>query len=255
MDPIFTRRTLLCAGLTLPLFAGCGGGSGTAASNVAGGTRGTVTLTLNMPPSRTPRTAAKTRAAGDFIPLGTRAVQVAITDATTGAAVAPSQLITAPFANTTSPTIVTARFANVPVGSIRVQVTAFPDAAGQQTPLANGSATGQVNAGATTSLLVPLTLTLAKLSTSPDTVIVDPTVTSSNHTATITASALDGSNRTLNLPVYWLSMDPGVAQVTFDPANPTVATITGVSFGSATVVLVEPNSGMSATVDVTSGEL
>src|SRR5437867_1938404 len=100
MDQMVTRRGLLCAGLALPFFTGCGSGSGTPAAgggaNTTGGTRGTLTLTLNIPPARATGKPAKSRAFGGFIPLGTRAVQVSVKDSPTGNLLAPSQLITAP---------------------------------------------------------------------------------------------------------------------------------------------------------------
>jgi hypothetical protein len=254
MNQKLTRRSLLCAGLALPLFAGCGGGSGESSAGVLGGgnaTRGTLSLSLSFSPTRAPKTLLRARAFGGNIPIGTHAVSVTVTNTSTGAKVADPKLITAPLSRPGPiPTTVHVDFANIPVGPVTVKAVAYPDQAGRGTPLATGSTTGQITAGATTNVLVPFTLTLVMLKASPTTVPVSSFAGTPSHTAQVTASVLDGSDKPLQLPIYWLSQDPGIAQVAFDPNNPGTATITGVALGNTIVTLVEPNSGMTATVQV-----
>jgi hypothetical protein len=250
-----TRRGLLFAWLAAPLLGGCGGGSGPPAlgSSADGGGRGTLALTMNFQASRAAKPRAGTRAFGGFIPIGTRAVVVAVTNSTTGAALAPSQLIAAPLSGPGAiPTVVPVEFTGLPVGPVTVTATAYPDAAVQGVPIATGMASGHIVASSKTNLSVTFTLTLSKLTASPASVTVDPFTTGAIHTAQVTATVADASGRALVLPIYWLSQDPGVAQVTFDPDSPGTATITAVAEGRTVVTLVEPNSGMTAAVAVLS---
>jgi len=259
MDQKVTRRTLLGAGLALPLIAGCGSGSGTTGgtNNTTDSMRGTLSLTLNVPASRSAgKAAAKTRASGGFIPLGTHAIRVTVTDTATGASLAAPQVITDPFVQqTTAPTIINVSFANLPVGSVTVQAIAFPDALGQQTAIATGTGSAQINAGATVNVIIPLQLTLAKLSVTPISVDVTPgTTIPTGSSAPVTAMALDSANKPLLYPLTWLSQNPGIADVTFDPANPTAAIVHGIVDGQTVVTVIEPNSGMTASVDVFVGD-
>lgn len=258
MDQKVTRRRLLYAGLALPLFGGCGGGSGSAATgtgaDAGNGTRGTLALTMNFQASRAAGTPGRTRAFNGFIPIGTRAVLVQVFDPDSGAEIAPSQLVTAPLARAGLPAIVVSvQFMSLRVGPVRVRATAFPDAAGKKTPIASGSATGQIAASTTTNLAVNFSLTLAKLAATPANVSVSDISTQQSNIATVTATIVDSANRALQLPVFWLSRDPGIATVGFDVSNPTVATVTGIAFGATLITVVEPNSGMTATVNVDSG--
>lgn len=252
MNSKLTRRALLGAGLALPLLGGCGGGAGgsnNAASNL---TRGTLALTLTFPNSRAAKPSKPTRVFGGNLPVGARSVQVSVTDPATGAALAPAKLITAPVSANSLPGMTTVQFTSLPVGAVLVKAIVFPDAAAKQNPIATGSATGQIVASTTTTVNVTFTLTLAHFIVSKTRVDVSPSVTDQTHSVTVDAIVQDASSRALLYPIYWLSSDPGIAQVTFDPADPTVATISGVQEGTTVVTLVEPNSGMTATVDVNS---
>ena len=258
MDRNVTRRRLLYAGLALPLFGGCGGGAGTVPAG--GGTdatntaRGTLALTMNFQASRAAGTPARTRDFNGFIPIGTRAVLVQVLDPNSGAEIAPSQLVAAPLSRAgLAPTVVSVQFASVRQGPVRVKATAYPDVAGKTNPVAVGTAAGQIAAGATTNLSVKFSLTLAKLSVTPVNIAVSDIAAQQNNSATVTAVVVDSANRALQMPIYWLSRDPGIAQVSFDTSNPNVAAIIGVAFGTTVVTVVEPNSGMTATVSVDSG--
>lgn len=257
MDPKLSRRGLLAAGLALPLFAGCGSGSTGAGGteNAANGTRGTLNLTLNIPPARTAGTPAKSRAFGGYIPLGTQSVMVTVKTGATGTVLATALRVTDQSVGTnTSQGFLVLGFSDLPVGQVFVQAQALPDREGKLPPLATAEATTQITAGTTTNITMPLALTLTTFTVSPPVVTISPVQTAQNHTAILTATVRDAMNRDLQLPVYWVSENPGVAQVAFDPNNPTTATITGVSAGTTNVTVVEPNSGMTASVQAISFE-
>ncbi|HLJ57507.1 MAG TPA: hypothetical protein VKT77_20890 [Chthonomonadaceae bacterium] len=242
MTTRMTRRTLLGAGLAIPLAAGCGSGG----AGAGGGGRGALTLTLNLQAARAATQPARSRTAGGFIPLGTKAVSVSVTDSA-GALLAPTQLVTAPFTQQNqTPPIINVTFPNLPAGGVTVQASAFPDAAGQQPPIAAGSGSTTVPSGGTANLVVPVQLTLETLTVNPMQVGIAP----GGGMANVTAQALDAQGRPLQYPLTWLSEDPGIASVSFNPANPTSATVNGVSEGSTNVTVIEPNSGTLASVTV-----
>jgi hypothetical protein len=238
-------------GLGIALNGGCGGSGSGSASALTDATRGALTLKVTFPPTRAVTAKQKTRAFAGNIPLGSRSIQVTLTNPTTGLQAAPPRLVAAPTTTSgTLPAQITIQYALLPPGPIRADATVFPDSTGEEHPLATGSVSGQILPQSTTRLTVNFTLTLAHFSVAPVRVILTP-IPGPGHTTTLTASATDESDRLLRYPLFWLSRDPGIANVTFDPNSPETATVTGVAEGATVITVVEPNSGMTATVDVT----
>jgi hypothetical protein len=177
---------------------------------------------------------------------------VSVVDAASGGAVVAPKLVPAPSdAGSLSPTTVNVQFSAIPVGSVMVKAVAYPDPAAKGNPLATGSASAQVTAGTVASATLVFALTVTTLTAAPTSIHIGPAAGSTN-SLPVMATVTDASNHALQLPIYWLSRDPDIAQVSFDPNAPTTATVTAVGLGSTIVTVVEPNSGLTATITVDS---
>ncbi len=280
MSVLLKRCAWLAVGAVLATaLPGCGGGSGTA-NNSSDPTRGTLALTLTFPPQSNfatraatktqTRAAAKahTKATGTGtnpatgIPVGSATLKVTLTDPTTGAQLAAPRLVNGPLTSGTLPSMVTINFPLVPVGPVRVSAQAYPDTNAAQNPLATGQADGTVAPLTTTTINVPLTVTAATvraLPTSISLLLPPPSMplsdgtggTTTPPTATITGSVLNSANQPVLFPLVYISNDPMIARVNYNPQNSGTATVTGLLPGNTTITVVEVNSGLMATVPVT----
>ncbi|HLJ57508.1 MAG TPA: hypothetical protein VKT77_20895 [Chthonomonadaceae bacterium] len=253
-----TRLSILAAGL-LALCAlataGCGGGGAPA----TGSARGTVSVGLQFQP----RPAAPSKASGKTtvartrqafagnIPFGALSVTVSLTNPSTGAALAPTRVVTAPFdtGGNLLP-LITVQFASLPIGPVRVDVAAFPTVSATGNVLATGTATGTILPAQTITLTAPMVMRVVR-------VVVNPPQLSINQDgdmAQISGNALDANNQPLDLPLFFVSSDPDLASVapTSGGSNQaTVSTPVGGSSGTTQITVYEPNSQISATLPVT----
>ena len=244
----------LCAVLA----GGCGGGGSAPAPASAAQSRGTVSVGLqfaSLPKARAAvkgktKSAAKPATRAPYpgnIPVGTLSVQVTITNPSTGAALAPPRIVTAPADVNGVKPLVTVQYAALPAGPVRVDVSAFPNDNATGNVLATGSATGQITALQTTTLSAPMALTIKSLTVSPNSIILG----NDGGQANIVAKALDANGQPLDLPLQYISSDPDIADVQLG-SDPTQATIiSGVPTGTIQITVYEPNSELSATVSVT----
>jgi hypothetical protein len=248
--------------LAAVLCGGCGGGGtsmSTAALSSQNAGRGTVAISLRFSAKPAPRAVfRRPHARGVFtpptlppyagnIPYGARSVRVSVSDPTTGTALAPPRVVFAPNTATGVDPLVTIQYAALPVGSVKVDVEAHPNSDGSGNTVAAGSTTGTVRALQTTSVTVPLVLTIKRIVVSPDALNLG----SDGDTATISAVAQDAAGQPLDVPLMYLSVDPDIADVQAQSGDPTMANVvTGVPRGTTQLVAYEPNSGVFAVVDV-----
>ncbi len=222
----------LIASLGLALLGGCGGGESP------------VNILPVIPPALTTDSPQGTLS---NIPQGTKSVLLTVRNTLTGAVVDSRLLPVATVGGVASS--LSASYPALPNGTFQATAVAYSDSAGTDNPIASGAITTQVTAGKVTTLDVPLALTLSKVAVNATVLSVSP-YTNQTHVATVTASLTDSQNRPLKYPVTWSSSHPEIATVTFDPNSPYVAAVTGISEGTSTVTLVEPNSGMTSVVTV-----
>lgn len=245
LTKIFLSSCILI--LLAGFLVGCGSGD---ASSQNDSTRGTLQLVFQFPASLSVSSKKTSRAFSGIIPLGTRSILVTLIDPLTKAQI-DQRLVTSPVDSTGAlPPAVTVVFNSLPAGPIHVDAVAHPDAKGSQNPIGIGSADGQIFTSGFTNLNVTFALTFKSLQVTPDILSLTPLTTAANHSGAAHANVLDTADRPINLPVYWLSTDPTIATVSFDPNNPNAATITGIAEGMTTVIGVEPNSGITGTVHV-----
>ncbi len=247
----------LCAMLS----GGCGGGGGAAAPQfTADPTRGTVTVDLQFASAPAGRATVaskqksgqepRTRAgfAGN-IPYGALSVRVNIVNPVTGAALAPERIVTAPATNSGLNPFVLIQFAALPVGPVRIDIAAFPKLDATGNALATGSVGGQIAAGQSITLAAPMTLTVTRVTVNPTqlTLIVLGTP------APIVAQALNASNQPLEFPLRYVSDDPDIADVSLSTQSPGQILVKAPKvIGQTQITVVEPNSGLSAIVQVRS---
>ncbi|MBB6051158.1 Ig-like domain-containing protein [Armatimonas rosea] len=215
---------LLC---TLPLLGvattltGCGGASSLA--TVAAAT-GRATLSITWPEA--------TR----LIPTAANSITISFLQGTT---VVNTQTVARP-ANGSSSTL---SFETLPLGSLTVVASAYPNTDGTGVAQATASTTATIASGQTTAVSITMASTISSLSLTP----TSPSVVA-GQTVALAASALDASGSlvlTSASKLSWESSNPAVATVS------STGVVTGVAAGSATVTVTETESGKSASVGVT----
>lgn len=254
---------LACLGLAACLLAGCGGGGGSASQNqlATDSTHGALSFRIVFPTikrsvSSGVSTRVHTRVYDGSIPVGSHSVSIRLTNPTTGALLAPVRVVN----DTQRPDGVTGSisvgFGLLPAGPIKVDIATFPDLAAAGNVLATGTANGQIVALQTTTLDIGLTLTLATLTLTPPTQTIH-TFQAPPMNGQVMGTAKDANGKPL---IYPLEYTVNITDIlTVDTVSPDfmVATLRPlVSFQTPTPVMVtvtEPNSGMTATVQVIVG--
>lgn len=241
---VITRRDLLRAlsggALVLAsgsILAGCGGagsGSGPAAKAGAaasgttaatGSARATVHITWPKP---TTAGSARSR----LIPAASTAVKIAITN---GATPVVSHVISAPDTSYS--------FGALPVGSLTVTASAYPDASASGVAQAVGTGTLVTQAGQTAALTVTMDSTVDHLAITPTSASVSVGTTKTlNVTAYDTASeAADHIVLVSPSNLQWRSDNPTIAKV-----DKTTGVVTGVAVGSVQITVTEKESGKAS---------
>ena len=251
--------------LAMVVGAGCGGGSGSSAL-VQTAARGTVAMKVTIPagllssvlPSRASHATRGTYSGA--IPVGTLAVKVTVTDSTnatqTEIAIAPTTTLPNPTGTVGTPgittlgTALTLNFASVPAGAITVTATCYPDVAAVQNPLAIGTLAGTVVALQTTRLTVPVALTIDHITVAPNPI----NLTDGAPATPLTATAFNAANQPVAFPLLFSTDQPAIAAVT-GSSTPGQAFIQGYNATggalTATLTVIEPNSGLQKVVPVT----
>lgn len=215
---------LLCAlpllGATVAL-TGCGGAS---SLSTAATTTGRATLAITWPET--------TR----LIPTAANSITVRFLQ---GSTVVATQTVARPSSGNTS----TVTFDSLPLGSLTVVASAYPNADGSGIAQASATTTAVIASGQTTTVGITMVSTISTLSAS-----VGSSSLAQGATTSITANAKDASNNTVLISSGTLS---------YSSSNTAVATVsaagvvTGVAPGSATVTVTESESGKSATATLT----
>ena len=252
MTPYKGRLLCLLAILCPLLLLGCGGGSQSVSSGNISDQRGTLTLQVLFPqPLRSVASGSTSKAdpgrytLGD-IPDGAFSLKIALTNPSTGAAIIPPRIVTAPASLSGVNTPVTINFAALPLGPIQVNVTAHPDTLGTENPLGVGSGTGTITPLGNTQLHIPLALTAKELKTANK---INMSVASPGK---MDALILDKDGNLLKTPLVFTSLDTSIATV---PRNgisgtPIQVTVTqsAPSGSSVGIKVLEPDSGLATTV-------
>lgn len=251
------RGLIGAAAIGATLCGGCGGGgsAGLQSGVSHGETRGTVSVNLQFPGASAGPVDGKAAArdengpsayAGN-IPYGARSVRVSLTNPSTGAVLAPARIVTSPTGQNGVQPRITAQFAALSVGPVRVDVAAFPKIDGSGNAVATGSVSGQISAGQTTVLDAPMRLTIRTLTANP----TQLSLQSDGDSAQITVTALDASNQSLTVPIRFVATDPDILMVQQSSLDPAMALVSTTQIRGATrITVVEPNSGLEANVPV-----
>ena len=221
---------------------GCGG-SGPASPAVGTGNLAVKVQFGNLRASQGSRSATRQQSG---VPLGAAVVKVTLTDPSTMANLAQPQIVPAPAAGQTA----TVQFDGIRIGPVHIAVAAYPDQSASLPPLALGQADATVSSVATAPVMITVLPTADHI-----TVAAGSGSLSSGSSLMLTATVFDSSNTSLTgYPLVWTSGNTNIVTVAVDPANPYSATLTGVTPGTATVEVREPNSGLTdlLTINVTS---
>jgi hypothetical protein len=222
------RATFCLSALgTVLSLSGCGGMSrpGTLTDTPSAGR---ATFTIHWP---------ERDATSRLIPLAANSVRVLVYDYTQ--TVRAQELIVRPTSGSTS----TLTFPTLPVGSLTVTATAYPQADGTGVALATGTATLTIRAGENTTIGLTMlsTITALQLSYTPSPLKV-------GMTSTLSLGARDAAgNLVLTSPSKWQfsSSDPTVARVLT-----TSNQLEGLKLGTTTLTGKETESGVMVQLDV-----
>lgn len=221
-----TTYQLAAAAVVLVLLglAGCnGGGNGAAAPTRPA----SAAVTIHWPAA-----AAFTR----LIPAAAQSIKVALSD---GNGFAASQTVNRPAAGTTS----TLTFVNLPVGTLSVTATAYPQSGAAGTPLASGVSSVATTAGQQATLSLTMASTIDRLEiTSPGLSLP------AGGTLQLTATPKDAAGNTVLVSAGNLGWTSSSAAATVGQAT---GLVTGVSAGTAILTVTESESQLSASVTVT----
>lgn len=276
MKSVLKTGALLACSLLAPVLAGCGGGSGTATTlntGNEGASRGALSMQINFPSGKKVQAGHRatgktgtTRIAGfsnGNIPEGTHAVKVeVVTTSSPETSLALPQVITPAATSTNGVTgPVTARFTNLPVGTVRVRATAYPDIAAKLNPIAIGTSDIPIAVNTTANANVALALTIDHIALEPTAFTLD--ITQGNPTQTLAATPMTRDNKPLLMPLLVsadrtdvISVGAGTppantlaetAIFLAQPVSPTSATFPA----TATITIAEPNSGKTVTATAT----
>jgi uncharacterized protein YjdB len=215
---------LFCAlpllGVSVALM-GCGGSS--SIGSVAAAT-GRATLSITWPDT--------TR----LIPTAASSITVSFLQ---GITVVGTQTVARPSSGNTS----TLRFGTLPLGSLTVVASAYPNTDGTGVAQATASTTATISSGQTTTVSITMASTVSTLSAS-----AGSSSLAQGATTTLTTSAKDDSGSAVLIStgtLSYLSSNTAVATVS------AAGVVTGVAAGSATITVTETESGKSASVSVT----
>lgn len=217
-------RYLASAGmvsLTAGVLSGCGGGSST---SLLTGT-GRATLVIEWPDLTASR----------LVPVAANSIVVRFS--LSGTTVS-SQTVTRPSSGNTS----TVEFASLPPGTLTVTATAYPTTTGSGVAQAEASTTATILADQNVTVSVTMASTISSLSITPS----GPALTV-GATTPLAMSALNSSGSvvlTSSSTVTWSSSATSVATV--DASG----LVTGISVGTALIMVTESESGKSASVTV-----
>ena len=206
------------AGVAVSL-TGCGSGS----APIADGT-GRATLVIEWPET--------TR----LVPVAASSITVSFS---LDGAVVAGQTVTRPTSGNTS----TVTFDALPVGSLGVTASAYPNADGTGVAQATAATSATIVSGQTTAVSLTMASTISSLSVSPS----GPSV-AVGATSQLTMTALNAAGSAVLVStssVTWSSLNTSVATVS------SAGLVTGVAGGTATIQVTESESGQTATVSVT----
>lgn len=212
-------------------------------------------------PHKAPSAKPKTRANGipynGEIPVGSHAVTIKLTDPASGDLLAPVRTVT----SATRPDGVTGTivvgFPLLRVGPVKVDVLAYPDPGAASNPLATGSTITEITANATAQSSVQMVLTFSKLVVTPRSQTLRRQQQTDPPTGMVDAQALDAQGKPLLYPLEYVSSNPTLVQITSVSDDFMHAMLTQTQFVEGTITIqitvMEPNSGATDTVDVTTG--
>jgi len=206
------------------ILIGCGGGGSDSAGQ--SGT-GRATMTIVWP---------STEETSRLIPTASQSIVVNILQ---NSQVVATQTVARPSTGTTS----TVTFASLPVGTLPVQVQAYPNSDGTGTVQASATSSIDIIAGQSTALTVTMASTIdhVTLTAAASSITV-------GGATTLTLTALDASGAIVLI---------STSTVTFTALSSSIATVdssgavTGVSVGTASFRAIETESGKAATVTLT----
>ncbi|HLK59216.1 MAG TPA: hypothetical protein VKU00_21830 [Chthonomonadaceae bacterium] len=246
MPSYSTRSFWLLYLLAAVVTCGCGGGGESISVGNSGSRQGSLSLQVVFPqplrsvgPEKASRTLDGRYLPGD-IPDGSYSIKIVLTNPTTGMAVSPPRIVTAPLASSGSlATPITINFAALPLGPIQVDVTAHPDTQATETPLAIGSGTATIVPLGNTIVHIPLTLTADELT------IVSKIHVSQGKPGSLTARILDKQGNLLKTPLLFSSADTTIATVPATGLSGVAVAVTaGSQTGQVQIEVLEPDSGL-----------
>lgn len=213
--PVFDKTMKLYHGIVPAILAlsllGCGGSNGSSSSRG----RGAATLRVVWPDR------------GRAIPTAANSIRIVLIKGGTEVA---NELVARPAVGNESET----EFTDLPVGTLTVAVTAYPNVDG--TGIGQAAGTGTL----TTSIDTPATATISLVSTAATLTISPATIrVGKGTTTTLTANAKDAQGNVVLLsanggddPIQWSVSDSAVASITGSTAT---ATLKGLTAGSVTI--------------------
>ena len=219
MKRLFLSLVCLMALLT---FVGCGGGDSKVSSS--SGAIGRASVKLEWPKS--------TR----LVPVSSNSVKITVTKNGTKVA---EQTLPRPVLGGTS----TANFTDIPVGSVLITATAFPNQDGTGTAQATASTIASIASGENAPVSITMASTVARIDLSSTTNLL-PT----GSTLQIIATARDVQNNVVLTSATrqaWASTIPAIASVDSN------GIVIGISSGIAEIKLTDTESGATASIALT----
>ncbi|MBD3175362.1 MAG: hypothetical protein GF320_09280 [Armatimonadia bacterium] len=204
------------------IMAGCVG-SGSAPAPPAGD--GALTVTVEWP-----------EVSAELIPSNTQLILVQVTRSSDGSDLGELRLTQAQPTGT---------LAGILAGTeCQVTATAFPDADGTGTPVAQATTQATVPSGSAANVPLALGTTITQIAITPASAAIDVF-----EKVAFSAQAMDGSSNTVLVPsgFGWSTDDAAVASISSS------AVVTGNAEGTATITATEPESGASGSTTVTVG--
>ncbi len=214
--------------LLLPVLVGCGTGSSPSNGAVTGSksANGSVTFTIKWP-QRTTR----------LIPVASNSIKVVVMQ---GATQYTSQVVSRPTTGNSS----TVTFDVLPVGTLTLAASAYPNRDGTGVAQAYASAPITIQAGKITNFSLTMSTTITNIKINPIYTLW------TNRSVPITAAAYDANNNlVLTAPASWSwkSASTGVATITTGTDKPQIS---GLTVGSSVVTATEGESAASSTYTV-----
>ena len=167
-----------------------------------------------------------------LVPVAANSIRVTVSN---GTSIITSQLLARPSGGGSSQVL----FSSLPVGSLSVSATAYPQSDGTGTAQASGLSPLAIQAGKTTTFSVTMASAIASLVIAPN----NPSVPL-GQSITLTVTAKDSAGKlVLTVPSQfrWSSTVSAIASID------TAGTLTGVSAGSSQVSVTDSESQLTAT--------